>query len=43
MLFYGSRCRKNRESKNANIVKIKNGIIMLLSKCAECNSKNRNL
>ena len=32
-------CRKNIESKNPKAVKTKNGRIMLLSKCAESNSK----
>ena len=30
---------KNMESKNQKAVKTKNGRIMLLSKCAVCNSK----
>ena len=30
---------KNRESKNSKVVKAKNGRIMLLSKCAVCDSK----
>ena len=33
------KCRKNTESKNPKVVKTKNGRIMLLSKCALCNSK----
>ena len=33
------KCRKNTESKNPKAVRIKNGRIMLLSKCAVCNSK----
>ena len=39
MLSYCLKCRKNTESKNANVVKTKNGKIMLLSKFAVCNSK----
>ena len=31
--------KKNAESKNAKVVKTKNGRIMLLSKCAVCKSK----
>ena len=38
MLSY-VKCRKNTESKNPKVVKTKNGRIMLLSKCAVCNSK----
>ena len=40
MLCYYLKCGKNAESKNLNVVKTKNGRIMLLSKCAVCNSKN---
>ena len=39
MLLYCLKCRKNTESKNQNVVKTKNGRIMLLSKCAVCESK----
>ena len=39
MLSYCLKCRKNAESKNPKVVKIKNGRIMLLSKCAVCDSK----
>ena len=39
MLSYCLRCRKNIESKNPKVVRIKNGRIMLLSKCAVRNSK----
>ena len=39
MLSYCLRCRKNKDSKNPKVVKTKNGRIMLLSKCAVCNSK----
>ena len=33
MLSYYLKCRKNAESKNRKIVRIKIGKIMLLSKC----------
>ena len=33
------KCRKNTESKNPKVAKTKNGRIMLLSKCALCDSK----
>ena len=39
MLSYCLKCRKNTESKNPKVVRTKNGRIMLLSKCAVCNSK----
>ena len=39
MLSYCLKCRKNTESKNPKVVKTKNRIIMLLSKCALCDSK----
>ena len=39
MLSYCLKCRKNIESKNSNVVRTKNGKIMLLLKCAVCNSK----
>ena len=39
MLSYCLRCRKNTESKNLKVVKTKNGRIMLLLKCAVCDSK----
>ena len=39
MLWYDLKCRKNTESKNPKSVKPKNGIIMLLSKCAVCYSE----
>ena len=42
MLSYCLKCRKNTESKNPEVVKIKNGRIILLSKCAVCNSKKSN-
>ena len=39
MLLYCLNCRKNTESKNPKVVGTKNRRIMLLSKCAVCNSK----
>ena len=39
MLCYCLKCRKNTESKNPKVVRTKNGKVMLLSKCAVCNSK----
>ena len=40
MLSYCLKCSKNTESKNPEVVRTKTGIIMLLLKCAVCNSKN---
>ena len=34
-----SKTKKNTKSKNPKVVKTRNGRIMLLSKCAVCNSK----
>ena len=39
MLSCCLKCRKNTESKNPKISRTKNGRIMLLSKCAVCDSK----
>ena len=39
MLSYCLKCRKNTKSKNPEVVRTKNGRIMLLSKCAVCDSK----
>ena len=39
MLLYCLKCRKNTESKNQKVARSKNGRIMLLSKCAVCDSK----
>ena len=33
------KCRKNTENKNLKLVRTKNGTIMLLLKCAVCDSK----
>ena len=43
MLSYCLKCRKNTGNKNPEIVKTKNGRIMLLTKCAMCNSKKSKL
>ena len=39
MSFFCFKCRKNTESKNPKVVRIKNGRIMLLPKCSVYNSK----
>ena len=39
MLSYCLKCRKNTASKNPEVAKTKNGRIILLSKCAVCDSK----
>ena len=39
MLSCCLKCRKNTESKNQRIAKIKSGRIILLLKCAVCDSK----
>ena len=39
MLSYCLKCRRNAERKNPQFVRTKNGRIMLLSKCAVCDSK----
>ena len=39
MLSHCLKCRKNTESKNLKVVRKKNGRIVLLSKCAACDSK----
>ena len=39
ILPYCLKCRKYTESKNPKVVRIKNGKIMLLSKCEVCDSK----
>ena len=39
MLSYCLKCRKNTESKTPKVARTKNGRIMLLSKCAVCDSK----
>ena len=40
MLSYYLKCRRNTESKNPKVARIKSGRIMFLSKCVVCNSKN---
>ena len=37
MLSHSLKCTKNTESKNSNILRAKNGRIMLLSKCSVFN------
>ena len=39
MLSYFLKCRKNTENKDPKVVRTKTGGIMLLSKCAVCDSK----
>ena len=39
MLSYYLKCRKDTESKTPKVVRTKNGRVILLSKCAVCNSK----
>ena len=39
MFSYCLKCRKNKESKNLKVVETKNRRTMLLSKCAEWDSK----
>ena len=39
MLSYCLKCRKNTESKNPNVARTKTRRVMLLSKCAVCDSK----
>ena len=39
MLLYCLKCRKNLESKNPKIARIKNGKTMLLSKWDVCDNK----
>ena len=39
MLSYCLVCRKNTESKDAKMMKTKNGRLMLLSKCSKCGNK----
>ena len=43
MLSYCLKCGKNTDSKTPKVVWTKNGRIMLLSKCAVCNSKKSRL
>ena len=40
MLSYCLKCRKNIESKNPKVAGTKYRRILLLSKCAVCDSKN---
>ena len=43
MLPYCLNCRKNTESKNPKVARSKNKVIMVLSKCAVCDSKKSKL
>ena len=43
MFSHCLKCRINTESKNPNVVRTKNGEILLLSKYAVCDNKSRNL
>ena len=43
MLSYCLKCSKNKESKNPKVARTKDGRIMLLSKCAVCDSKKLKL
>ena len=43
MLSYCLEYRKNTESKKQKVARTKNGRIMLLSKCAVCDSKKSKL
>ena len=43
MLLYCFKCRKNTESKNPKVVRIKNGRVMLISKCEVWDSKKSRL
>ena len=42
MLSYCWNCRKNAESKKRKVQKVKDGWIMLSSKCAICGNKKSN-
>ena len=42
MLSYCLKCRENTESKNPKVARTKNVRIMILSKCAVCDSKKIN-
>ena len=42
MLSYCLKCRKNTECKKPKVARTKNGRIILLSKCAVCDSKMSN-
>ena len=43
MLLYCLKCRKNTESKNPKVARTRYRRIMLLSKCAVCDSKKLNI
>ena len=42
MLSYYLKCRKNTECKNPKVSMTKNGKIMILLKCAMCDSEKSN-
>ena len=44
MLSYCLKCRKKKtESKNPNVGRTKNGIMLVLSKCGVCHSKKSDI
>ena len=43
MLLYCLKCRENTDSKNSKVAKAKNERIVLLEKCAVCDSKKSQL
>ena len=43
MTSYCLKCKKDNENINPRVSNISNGKTMLLSKCAKCGSKNRDL
>ena len=43
MLSYCVKCKKNTESINPKVTETTNGKMMILSKCAICDSKKSNV
>ena len=43
MLSYCLKCKRDAKNINAKMIEIKNGRLMLSSKCAVCDSKNSRL
>ena len=39
MLTYCLKCKRNTKTKEAKMIKVKNGRLALLSKCVACGSK----
>ena len=39
MLLYCLKCRKNTQNQNQKVAKINKGKLIILSKCAVCDSK----